>query len=61
VQHRDVQIRKVLGTQNPADVMTKPTSFAEAVRLLKPVGVRDEKRPRERWADIAEDDDEFQF
>ena len=40
VKDRRVEVRKVHGTENPADVLTKPKSYGEMAGLLDRVGVR---------------------
>ena len=40
VKARKVEVRKVAGSANPADVLTKPKSYRESAELLEDVGVR---------------------
>ena len=40
VKEKRVEVRKVAGTLNPADVLTKPRSYRESVEVLESVGVR---------------------
>jgi hypothetical protein len=50
------QVRKVAGTENPADVATKGLGEADATRLLEAVGGMAVTRARRvRWADAEED------
>ena len=39
VKERWIQFQKIKGTENPADVLTKPQRFADIDRLLNPVGI----------------------
>ena len=55
VQLREVRVLKVRGDANPADVLTKPRSFAEAMGLLKSVDVCRGPERRPRWADLEDD------
>ena len=47
VKARRVEVRKVAGVANPADVLTKPKSYRESAELLEGVGVRVASRGRE--------------
>ncbi len=50
-----LQIRKVAGTDNPADVATKGLGEADATRLLETVGgVAIPRTKRVRWADMVD-------
>ena len=40
VKHGKIVLRKISGKHNPADLMTKPKSAAEAVRLTEQVGYK---------------------
>ena len=40
VKTKKVEVRKVAGTLNPADVLTKPKSYRESADLLESVGVQ---------------------
>ena len=44
VKAKKVEVRKVAGTLNPADVRTKPKSYRECAELLESVGVRIRRR-----------------
>ena len=58
---RRVQLKKILGNRNPADVLTKPMSLVamtENEKLIR-VGVEVQaRRSRRRWADMEDDDAE---
>ena len=44
VKNRRIVVKKILGTSNPADVLTKPKPAHEAADLLRRVGVHVERR-----------------
>ena len=39
VQKKEVEVRKISGERNPADILTKPKYLKEMIPLLKKVGV----------------------
>jgi hypothetical protein len=54
VQQREVQVLKIRGDQNPADVMTKAKAFGDAAELLRNVNVYSHSSWQPRWADVAD-------
>ena len=55
VKERRVEVKKVPGTENPADVLTKPKSYGEMAGLLDRVGVhvRSRQPPRTRMGSVS--------
>ena len=54
VQQRAVQVLKIRGDQNPADVMTKAKAFGDAAELLRNVNVYSHSSWQPRWADVED-------
>ena len=56
VKLRRIEVRKIAGEKNPADILTKPRSANEQVGKLAAINRRLVKRSRTSWADIADDE-----
>ena len=56
VKAKKVELRKIAGIFNPADVLTKPESVTEMKDKLHTVGATLAKRCRSRWADLIDDE-----
>ena len=48
VRDKRIMVKKILGTQNPADALTKPKACHEVAGLLERVGIKVKERERER-------------
>ena len=48
VRDKRIMVKKPLGTQNPADALTKPKACHEVAGLLERVGIKVKERERER-------------
>ena len=65
-ERQRLEIRKIQGEENPADVLTKPKSFHDISRLLKKVGteikydsgteIEYDSGIKPRWADADDED-----
>ena len=56
VKLRRVEVRKIPGVKNPADIQTKPKSSNEQFEKLAAINGKLVKRPRRCWADVAEEE-----
>ncbi len=54
VADRRVRVRKVVGTVNPADILTKYLAFEPAARMTELLGVKLEWRPGGKRAGAEE-------
>ena len=61
VKDKRVELRKISGTYNPGDVLTKPKSANENEDMMNTVGASLRRRAvqRPRWADVVSDGDGF--
>ena len=56
VKLQRVEVRKIPGVKNPADVLTKPKSANDQFEKLAAINGKLVRRPRRCWADVTEDE-----